>query len=107
MKFAIVTFPLEIFTATEPCLIPSVHRGVCLQWGLPRGGSPILIYIIKVANVHEARDFLAVSTGTVLKVKAGLLTLDGPTTLVLNTWQGKRDTVKILMRLTFETVSSF
>ena len=57
--------------------------------------------------MHEARDFLGVSTRTILKVKAGLLTPDGPTKLVLNKWQEKKDTVKILMGLNFETVSTF
>ena len=56
--------------------------------------------------MHEARDFLGVSTEEVLKVKTGLLTPDGPTKLVLNKWQAKKDTANIIMRLTFETVSA-
>ena len=59
----------------------------------------------QVKTLHEARDFLGVSMGTILKIKAGSLTPDSPTKDVLRRSQERAPhTVEIMLQVTRETV---
>ena len=61
----------------------------------------------QIDSARESRDFLGVSDRTILKVKAGLLTPDGPTQYLSQpqTDGSKENAVEILARLKCENVS--
>ena len=67
----------------------------------------LLFLAWQVDSARESRDFLGVSDRTILKVKAGLLTPDGPTQYLsqLQTDGSKENAVEILARLKCENVS--
>ena len=63
------------------------------------------VFLLQVKDTYESRDFLGVSMGTILKIKTGSVTPDGPTRLVLRTSQETSpDTVEIMVQITHETV---
>ena len=62
-------------------------------------------FLWQVKDIDDSRDFLAISLGTILKVKAGSLTPDGPTEHVLRGSQERApDTVEIILQITRENV---
>ena len=63
------------------------------------------VFIWQVKDIYEARDFLGVSMGTILKIKAGSLTPDDPTRQVLRRSRERAPhTVEIMLQITRETV---
>ena len=64
-------------------------------------------FLLKVINEKNSRKFLEVPDRTILKVKAGLFKLDGPTQYFINAKDGReKGSVEILVRVIHETVSA-
>ena len=63
------------------------------------------VFITQVKDTYESHDFLGVSMGSILKIKTGSLTPDGPTEHMLTKSQGRApSTVQIMLQITRENV---